>query len=67
MKTLTIVDYLLKYGCSGCIDDFKEVLGIFRSYAEYKCDSDKNIYKLSINLGYHSSSCEKQPFKFDLE
>jgi hypothetical protein len=29
LKTLTIVDYLLKYGCSGCIDDFKEALSIF--------------------------------------
>jgi hypothetical protein len=52
MKTLTIVDYLLKYGCSGCIDDFKEVLGIFRSYAEYRCDSDKNIFKLSMESSH---------------
>ncbi|CAD8114681.1 unnamed protein product [Paramecium sonneborni] len=38
LKSLIIIDYLLKYGCSGIIDDLKERIGLIRKYSEYKIE-----------------------------
>ncbi|CAD8191041.1 unnamed protein product [Paramecium pentaurelia] len=44
LKTLIITDYLLKYGCSGIIDDLKVRIYMFRNYQEFKIDFQDPIY-----------------------
>ncbi|CAD8096496.1 unnamed protein product [Paramecium sonneborni] len=44
LKTLLITDYLLKYGCSGIIDDLKVRIYMFRNYQEFKIDFQDPIY-----------------------
>ncbi|CAK59116.1 unnamed protein product (macronuclear) [Paramecium tetraurelia] len=44
LKTLIITDYLLKYGCSGIIDDLKVRIYMFRNYQEFKVEFQDPIY-----------------------
>ncbi|CAD8195217.1 unnamed protein product [Paramecium octaurelia] len=44
LKTLIITDYLLKYGCSGIIDDLKVRIYMFRNYQDFKIDFQEPIY-----------------------
>ncbi|CAD8054499.1 unnamed protein product [Paramecium primaurelia] len=45
LKTLIIIDYLLKYGCSGIIDDLKECIGLIRYYQEYKVEFQEPLFQ----------------------
>ncbi|CAD8147628.1 unnamed protein product [Paramecium pentaurelia] len=45
LKTLIIIDYLLKYGCSGIIDDLKECIGLIRYYSEYKIEFQEPLFQ----------------------
>ncbi|CAK70535.1 unnamed protein product (macronuclear) [Paramecium tetraurelia] len=45
LKTLIITDYLLKYGCSGIIDDLKERIGLIRHYSEYKSECQEPLFQ----------------------
>ena len=49
IKVLSIIDYLLKYGSSGCIDEFKLRINLIHPF-RFMIYPDDNITKLGINM-----------------
>lgn len=47
VKTLIITDYLLKYGCSGIIDDLKVRVSMFTLLSNYHSNSKVPLHVLS--------------------